>query len=355
MKPNLVILNINQLGYHTDTYNYCLYLNSDFNITYVSFHQGFKDLQINGVETISLPQPRGFWNLIKGYIKLARIVKGKNPDIVFMVYVRFISIVKFYNLKTRFVFDIRTGYLFDNNLKRKLWNLLLRFESLSFRNITIISEGLRKELCLSMNKCHWLPLGGHRKLYKKDYSTINLLYIGTLDQRNIHSTIEGLRIFTEKYPDIQVCYDIVGYGKEIAEEILKSSIIECKLEDKVNYWGYVPYDKIDEYLCKSNIGIVFIPVTPYYDYQPSTKLFEFLLSGMPVIATKTYENKLIVNTSNGVLIDDNPEGFSIGLKKMVEDIKFYNDDLIRNTVSDYDWANIITYNLKPLLFSLVNH
>lgn len=353
MKPNIVILNIYQLGTHTDTYNYCKYLKPDFNITYISFHQCFEDIQIDGIKTITIPQPRGFRNLIRGYLRLAGIVKKEKPDIVFLVYVRFISIVKFFIPGTRFIFDIRTGSLFENTRKRNLWNLLLRIESLSFKNITIISEGLRKDLHLPSYKCHWLPLGGNTKVFKRDQSPVRLLYIGTLDQRNIHYTLEGLAIFRKEFPQVPISYDIVGYGKNETEEKIRLAIIENKLEENASFHGRIPYDQIDDYLKKSNVGVVFIPVTPYYDHQPSTKLFEYLLAGIPVLATKTSENKSIVNISNGILNDDSPEGFSNGLKEIYDKIGTFNEDLIRNSVSEYSWEQIVKNHLKPLLYNIL--
>jgi glycosyltransferase involved in cell wall biosynthesis len=354
MKPKLVILNIYQLGYHTDTYNYCYFLREEYDITYASFNQGFKDLSIEGVRSISIEQPRGFLNLILGYIKLAKLIKQEKPDIVFMVYVRFISIVKFFIPRTHFIFDVRTGSLFPGELKRKLWNLLILAESLGFKYITVISEGLRNDLKLPDKKCHWLPLGGNKKDFINDYSSIRLLYIGTLDRRNIPYTIEGLEIYKRRYPEIDITYDIVGYGKSATEELLRSAIIKSKLQDIVSFHGRIPYAKIDEYLFKCNIGIVFVPNTPYYQYQPSTKLFEFLLAGVPVLATKTFENKLIVNDSNGILIDDDPEGFSSGLTLICNRIRLFKENVIQDSVSEYCWEQIVKNHLKPILYKILH-
>ena len=96
MKPKLAIVNIYQLGYHTDTYNYCKYLINDFNITYISFHQGFENIVIEGVDTFYIPHRKGFWNLIKGYIQFAKLLRQHKPDITFLFYARFISIVKIF-------------------------------------------------------------------------------------------------------------------------------------------------------------------------------------------------------------------------------------------------------------------
>ena len=354
MKPKLAIINLDQLGYHTDTYNYCKYLKNDFDITYISFHQGFENIIIDGIKTVYIPHLKGFWNLLEGYYKLSRILKQCKPDVVFMVYARFISLIKFFGPSCPFIFDVRTGSVKQKPLKRKIWNFVLWLESLRFKYITVISEELRKDLNLPKRKCYWLPLGGNRNESIKEYSGINLLYLGTLDQRNIHETVEGLAIFKSKHSNSRLNYDIVGYGKELTEEKLKTTIINCNLKKEVIFHGKVPYDKIDLYLEKSNIGIVYIPVTSYYNHQPSTKLFEFLLAGMPVIATNTSENKSIVNEDNGILIDDNPEAFSIGLEQLCNKTHQFNTEIIRDTVSEFDWEIIVKQYLKPLLYKIVD-
>lgn len=41
-------------------------------------------------------------------------------------------------------------------------------------------------------------------------------------------------------------------------------------------------------------------MTEYYDSQPPTKTFEYALSGLYVLATKTRENEKVITNDNGV-------------------------------------------------------
>jgi glycosyltransferase involved in cell wall biosynthesis len=353
MKPELAIVNIYQLGYHTDTYNYCLYLRDDFKITYISFHQGFENIVIEGIDTIYITQRRGFWNLIKGYIQFAKLLRQIKPDIIFLFYARFISIVKVFGPRCPYIFDIRTGFLKNKTYARRIWNLLLWVESLFFKSITIISEGLRKQLNIPFRKSNLLPLGGDVINDTKEFSNLNLIYIGTFDQREIHVTIEGVALFKKKYPDVPLHYDIVGYGTDIVEQQIGTAISSLTLDHEITFHGRVPYDKIDIFLRNANLGIVYIPMTPYYDNQPSTKLFEFLLAGMPVIATNTSSNRSIISDLNGILIDDNADGFLKGLEHVYKRRRIYDSVSIRNSVSEFSWEEIVKRHLKPLLYNLL--
>jgi glycosyltransferase involved in cell wall biosynthesis len=96
-----------------------------------------------------------------------------------------------------------------------------------------------------------------------------------------------------------------------------------------------------------------VPMTPYFEYQPVTKLFEYMLSGMPVIATNTYENRLIVNENNGVLINDTSEDFCNGLLTIYNKRNSFNSSEIRRSVESYTWGNIVNTNLKPYLMGLI--
>jgi glycosyltransferase involved in cell wall biosynthesis len=122
----------------------------------------------------------------------------------------------------------------------------------------------------------------------------------------------------------------------------------------VRFYGRVPYNKVEDFLKNANIGIVFLPMTPYYNHQPTTKLFEFLLAGIPVIATNTSENSSIVNESNGILIKDNVEGFVNGLKQISEKPEQLNEESIRNSVSSFTWEAIVSQHLKPVLLKTLN-
>jgi hypothetical protein len=65
------------------------------------------------------------------------------------------------------------------------------------------------------------------------------------------------------------------------------------------------------------------------------------MSGLPVIATSTYENKLIINNSNGVLIEDNSNSFCFGLSQILKLLPSYDNNLIKDNLKEYQWKNIV--------------
>ena len=177
-----------------------------------------------------------------------------------------------------------------------------------------------------------IPLGANKTTVNREKNGLHLLYVGTFINRNIHETIEGLALFHRKYPKIDISYKIIVTGDDTSEEKNNSAIEINNLKQIVSLIGYIQNDKLNPFFEKTNIGISYVPITDYFNHQPVTKTFEYLMSGMPVLATGTIENKLIINENNGVIIENSPESFSIGLEKINQLKTKFNEQEIVNSV-----------------------
>jgi len=232
----------------------------------------------------------------------------------------------------------------------------MRFDALFFPNISVISEGLRDVLKLKKQHTLILPLGADvisDQLHSFD--RMDLIYVGTLSLRNIDQTIDGIAVFLSKHKELSklLSYTIIGFGNEREEEEIKSCIKRTGLDDIVRFLGRKKYTDLTVYFDGRNVGVSYVPITPFYEYQPVTKLFEYLLSGMPVIATGTFENRLMVNEDNGVLINDSSEDFCNGLISIYNKRNSFNSSEIRKSAESYTWGNIVNTNLKPYLNKLI--
>jgi len=169
----------------------------------------------------------------------------------------------------------------------------------------------------------------------------------------MHKTIEGAAIFHQKHPDVQFCYDIIGDGpgleKEKMSDEYRDTIKKMNLENYVHIHGSKPYSELADFFDKSNYGVSFVPLTSWYDVQPPTKTYEYAMSGLYVIGTRTTCNREIITHDNGILIEDSAESFASAL----ECILFFNSSLseakIRSSLADYQWGCIVESYLKPIL------
>lgn len=349
-KKKVIIINQAQFGYHTDYYKYCEYLSDFYNVTYICFNERYKKLKIKKVNCIYTPIFK--FKLISHLIFLFNIfinsitLKG----IIILKYFPNCRIIKYILPLKKIILDIRTLSIETDVEKRTAYNLQLKKNCKSFKYITIISEGVAKQLKIDNNNSYILPLGADCiSKTKKNFSNINLLYVGTFYNRNIHITIEGIAKFIKDNPNIKISYDIIGFGTNYETERIISSISCNNLNDIVTFHGRIPHFKLKPYFDKNNVGVSFVPITEWYDFQPVTKTYEYLMSGLACIGTKTHENSIIINSMNGVICKDNAIDFACAIEQLIKNKDSLNSHNIRNSVKDFSWEKIVYYKLIPII------
>ncbi|MEJ2414723.1 MAG: glycosyltransferase, partial [Sulfurimonas sp.] len=194
----------------------------------------------------------------------------------------------------------------------------------------------------------------------KVYNELNLIYVGTLNNRNIDRLVLGVIEYCKrnnaKYPDIKLTIIGDGYGSELQE--LHELVENNKLEDTISILGRIPHDRLKPYFDSHNIGVSYIPITKYYDNQPPTKTFEYLTSGMLVLATGTSENINVIDNSNGVIIGDSPEDVCRGIEVLSQNLKHYSSEAIIENSKKYSWSKIIKdfdYYLEQITNPKMSH
>jgi len=278
-------------------------------------------------------------------ILFALFYKGK----LFVKYFETAGLIKKFLFWKKMILDIRTlAISADENIRNK-YDVKLIKTCDYYNHVTIISEGIRDKMNINILKTSILPLGADIiSNINKDFNQINLLYVGTLNGRKIEDTIKGCKLFSEKYPDCYFIYDIVGDGKGNILEKLTNIIEDDKLSDKIILHGFIPNNKLKPFFDKSNVGISYVPITDYYNHQPPTKTYEYILSGLFTIATNTYSNREVINNVNGVLIEDTPEDFSQALE-FIHLNRNFDSKNIRETLIEHTWEKIVNSKLIPIL------
>jgi glycosyltransferase involved in cell wall biosynthesis len=297
------------------------------------------------------PKWTRYWRLVK-----AAIIESRKPfDLVFVKYFPGSAVLRFLAGERRYILDIRTRAVVGNSAVLTALNALLRIEALCFQYITVISESLARTLSLPQERVHVLPLGAEPiATAPKSFDKMRLLYVGTLAGRRIHETVQGLADFLHDTGHRgSVEYVIIGSGFHREEEALRDLVSRLALDDVVHVLGFVPRNELMPYFEQQNIGVAYIPMTKYFDTQPPTKLFEYLLAGLPVIATRTAENLRIVTSFNGILVDDTAEAFRDGLLRMSARRSEYSSDRIRADADIHSWSMIVQTNLMPYLQGLL--
>ena len=349
---NILFITPFQYGYNTDSYHYCELLTKTYNVFYIGIDCGKETIySLNRVNVYSITKASHKWKRFKELFGLVLQLQRKykfKKNIVF--YFPFCSLLLLILTRSSTIMDIRTSSIFGK-YKAFVLNTLLRIESYMFKRVTIISDGLIDFLKLQKSKCDILPLGGEFvDFFDRKEMRMSLLYVGTLYDRHVEKTIEGLALFLKKNPTIYVKYTIIGVGTIEDVDCIKNTIKNNSLENNVFFAGEKRYKELLPYYKTHDVGVSYIPMKTYYDCQPPTKTYEYLLNGMVVVATPTSENKKVINQSNGILLSsDSIQDFTEGLENLKHRIKSFKSSTIYMNAQQYSWEQIVKMTLINIL------
>ena len=352
MKRKLLIIDKHQFGYLTDAYKWCEYLRSEYDIEFITANVGNKIINLPGVKVhyVSFKLPR----LLRAFIFISRALiciywfNGK----ILIEYFQGCSILKKLCPWKKMIVDVRTLSVSPDPKHRTNYNARLIRDCNYFDAVSVISRDVAEQI--GGKNVSILPLGSdiissHPKTY---IGTIELLYVGTLRWRNIERTIEGFKIFVDKHPTLKISYRIIGDGIPGQLDDLKQLAVNLGVADRISFYGFIPLTELKPFFDSSNVGISFIPITEYYDHQPPTKTFEYILSGLYCIATATSANKELINVENGCLIQDTAQGFADGIEQFINCNQHIDENRLRNTLSHLTWRHIVKKQLTYILNNL---
>jgi glycosyltransferase involved in cell wall biosynthesis len=158
-----------------------------------------------------------------------------------------------------------------------------------------------------------------------------VLYQGSVHQGR------GLENFVEAAAQIkEAVFVIIGSGK--GEKAIKKLIEEKKLESRVFMIPAVPLEELKEYTCSADIGVQLLQNTCLNHYTTdSNKLFEYAMSGIPIVASDFPEIRKVVEKHQiGVLIDPSSlEDIVEKIESLVKDpgqLKRLKENTLRSAV-----------------------
>jgi glycosyltransferase involved in cell wall biosynthesis len=339
-----------QFGYHIDTLYYCKYLKDEYNVTYVCWDYGNERVTEDDVRVVYVPRTGSKFVRLRRLIRVALDeMKAGKHDLAFVVYFRLCALLGILGAAKEIVMDVRTGWIRPGWLRKKAFNLGILLESFAFKNVSVITEELRLKLKLPRSKCHILPLGAEIwEMDFKQFEGMHLLYVGTFQNRHIYKTVRGFDAFAAEVPEtFPLTYDIIGSGTPEEIEQMKETIRQAKHNHRIRYHGRIPHKKLPPYFAACNIGVAFVPLIDAQAAQPYTKVYEYLQSGMPVLATANPSNLKVITEDNGVLFQDTPEAFTEAMRRMKAHLALYDSKRIKSAAAEFSWAAIVRSNLKP--------
>jgi len=361
-----------QFGYFPDIYEYTNILSGlGFPILFIGIENGKEPV------IISNDQFKAFH--FKGNIKsfpayVSSIIKKESPEIVHVFHYRGAGILKLACQKSqaKWIIDVRTLHVGNSNGEMNalyLKNKLTHLETLVYDRVLVLTNKLKKMVSPNFRKIQTIPLAGSKKKFSMPLNdsirkTIRkalgieaadtvLLYAGSLtSSRKIETLVRYFAQATKNTPNVKLL--IVGgdnLGGTYIEELKKIGA------ENVLFTGKVKYTDIQDYYYAADAGVSYLPPGTPYDYQPPTKILEYMLAGLPVFANVTpIQTEIAPHLVRGILFEDNAVEFQQKLSLLLGMIRNRRHKAILANayqyVQDYTWESIVTKKLIPFYNSI---
>lgn len=137
---------------------------------------------------------------------------------------------------------------------------------------------------------------------------------------------------------------VVFIGDGRIKPQIKELVKEMKLEDRVRFIDKVPVDELKYYTASAYLGFQVLNNVCFNHYSAlSNKLFEYIMSEVPVVGCDFPEIKKVITESQvGITVDSsNPEDIARGVNLLLENTELYNTlkSNCKTAKYKYNWNN----------------
>ena len=198
----------------------------------------------------------------------------------------------------------------SNSVKKGLINQY----NINSNKITVIENGANTELFKPMPKKYEM-LKEHDSKLNDSFNYIG--FIGSFTKwHGLESLVKSIPYVIKENKRTRFIFVGDGPNKNHIKELVDT----LKIKKYVIFTGQIPYSDVPDYINLFDVGVILkiknVPGSPL-------KLWEYLSSGKPVIASKTEDFKIIQKNKLGILVDpNNPKEIANAIINLLE-----NDDL----------------------------
>ncbi len=133
----------------------------------------------------------------------------------------------------------------------------------------------------------------------------------------------GLESLIDAVPALTFAGDVVvrGYGLSAYLDSLKARARERGVGDRVVFAPAVGPDHLIERAAEADLGVLLLPgITRHYEFALPNKLFEYLMAGLPVLASPRREIRTLLDEIGaGLFAEPDPGSVAAALNALTED------------------------------------
>ncbi len=295
----------------------------------------------------------------------------EKPGVVFAVYPVFSDLVIGYIISQKFGWPLLVDFRDDfsgvmsrswRRIFRPLYKFLERKIILKASHVTVTTEGLKNDLLnrygLVEEKISVVynivpkfsgksrQIGAHQIIKQP----LNILYAGAMSAvQRPEILLLANKYLCESESDWVDRVRIEFYGP--MNPYFRMKVKSC-LTKNCSFNGFVPQNVISDKLCETDIGFFSLSDSTY-SYATPTKLFDYIETGVPIVASLPHgaSRRIIEENKIGLVADvGDVEGLALQVKRMVENqncrIEFRNNmkkiRTVFSTKSQIDkWKDVI--------------
>ncbi|MBM7661614.1 glycosyltransferase involved in cell wall biosynthesis [Bacillus mesophilus] len=343
----------------------CVTLQNDGNdVTVIALHEGdLKEYEeVNGIKVYRIKLktrnlPKNLIGQIIKYVELSYKILKKLTGKIDIVHCNdlmplpiSVAMKLLTNGKTKIVYDAHefqteTQKLQGKTLRKKLATITETILITKVDKVITVSEGIAKEyekrytikkpeLVLNCpNYYEVSKTNKFRELFGIREDQKILLYQGALATgRGIEKLVEAMKELQKERDDVVLVFMGMGHLKDFVKN-------EAQLNKNIHFLDAVPPSEVLDYTVSADIGVSLIENSCLnYYYSLPNKVFEYIMSGLPVIVSDLPEMKRIVEENNcGVAVEISTEGFKESISNLLEeDLNAYKKNSLA-AAKKYNW------------------
>ena len=340
-------------------------LKAGYDVTLIAQHD--KNEVVDGIKIVALPKPRNrFWRML-GTWRVFKLALKQKADVYHFHDPELIPIAVLLKLfaKGKVIRDVHENVKSDILSKswlpkaaRGLVSLMYQLtEKLSFAfmdEIIIVGDFMIKNYKKQNNVLairNYPLLSFIKGSSEVKNSRPTLVYIGGITEaRGVWELVESMRLLKPKYDNILLT--LVGpIDPASLEEKIREFLEQFSLQQNVHLAGKVKHEEVYTIMPKCHIGMDILHPTPNYIASLPTKVFEYMGTGLPVIASSfPLWNEIVEGNNCGLTV--NPLNLS-EIAKAVEYLIEHPDEA-RKMGENGRKAVVVKYNWETESKKLVD-
>lgn len=173
------------------------------------------------------------------------------------------------------------------------------------------------------------------KLYSWEKSDVILLYQGVINHGR------GLELLIDSFVKLPKNYKLVIIGNGPLLNVLVDKKNALEMDESIKFINTVQLSELPKYTRGATLGVNLLEAYNLSKKMASpNKLFEYIHAGLPVIASDTIENKIVLTKFNvGIITQNNSESIKQNILNITsQDIETFKNSAV-SASNYYNWEN----------------